>query len=415
LKGFTLLKKKFALAAVLAAGALIMTACGGDDDSGSPSTSEPTSPSSSEPTSDGGSVELSVADFTKDFSAMAKLKDVAAQGQGKIAVILPDTTTSARYTQFDAPYLKKAFETAGLTSDQFTIQNAQGSDSTMYTMAQAAVTNGAKVLIVDPLDKGVGAQVENYAKSHGVDVIDYDRLTLGGTRAYYVSFDNVKVGELIGNGLTQCVTDWGVKDPKVIEMAGDPTDNNATLFQQGYDSVLKPLVDSGDYTITATPAGTWDPPTALTEFQQAFTANSDSNAVLVPNDANAAPIITYLQSQKIQAKTFPVTGQDASVPGLQNILAGYQCGTAYKPIYLEAQGAAALAIYLNAGAEPPAGLVNGTTKDTDTDTDVPSALLIPMWVTSENMADTVVADGAVTPKELCTPDYADACAAAGIS
>jgi len=412
-----LLTKKLALGAVLAAGALIMTACGGDDDNGSetPETSAPSSPSSSETSSGGGGTELSVSDFTKDFSAMGRLTEVAGDGQGKIAVILPDTVTSARYTQFDAPYLKKAFEAAGMSSDQFSIQNAQGSDATMLTMAQAAVTNGAKVLIVDPLDKGVGASVENYAKEHGVDVIDYDRLTLGGTRSYYVSFDNVKVGGLIGDGLVQCAKDWNVSSPKVIEMAGDPTDNNATLFQQGYDAVLKPLVDSGDYTITATPAGTWDPPTALTEFQQAFTANGDSNAVLVPNDANAAPIITYLQSQKVPAKTFPVTGQDASVPGLQNILAGYQCGTAYKPIYLEAQGAAALAIYLNAGLEPPAGLVNGTTKDTDTDTDVPSALLIPMWVTSENMADTVVADGAVTVKELCTPAYADACSAAGIS
>ncbi len=180
-------------------------------------------------------------------------------------------------------------------------------------------------------------------------------------------------------------------------------------------SVLKPLVAASKMAITAKPAGTWDPPTALTEFQQAFTANPDSNAVLVPNDANAAPIITYLKSQKVPAKTFPVTGQDASVPGLQNILSGYQCGTAYKPIYLEAQGAAALAIFLNAGQTPPAGLVNGTTKDTDSGTDVPSALLIPMWVTSENMADTVVADGAVTAKELCTPAYADACSAAGIS
>lgn len=404
--------KKFALAAVLAAGALIMTACGGDDDN---SGTEPTSPSSSG-TSTGGTVELSVEDFTTDFAAMSKLTDIASQGQGKIAAILPDTVTSARYTQFDAPYLQKAFETAGLTQDtDFTIQNAQGSTATQLTMAQSAITNGAKVLIVDPLDKGVGAQIENYAKQHGVDVIDYDRLTLGGTRTYYVSFDNVKVGELIGNGLVQCTKDWGVTDPKVIEMAGDPTDNNATLFQQGYDSVLQPLVDSGDLTVTAKPAGTWDPPTALTAFQQAFTANPDSNAVLVPNDANAAPIINFLKSQKISAETFPVTGQDASVPGLQNILAGYQCGTAYKPIALEAQGAAALAIFLNAGLEPPSGLVNGTTKDTDSGVDVPSTLLIPIWVTTDNMNDTVVADGAVTVKELCTAAYADACSAAGIS
>ncbi len=136
LKGYTLLTKKFALAAVLAAGALVMTACGGDDNNSSTPPSTPNSPSTSETTSaGGGTVDLSVADFTKDFSAMAKLKDVAAAGQGKIAVILPDTVTSARYTQFDAPYLQQAFEAAGLSKDSdFTIQNAQGSDATQLTI-----------------------------------------------------------------------------------------------------------------------------------------------------------------------------------------------------------------------------------------------------------------------------------------
>lgn len=346
---------------------------------------------------------------------MASLKDLAAQGKGKIAVILPDTTTSARYTEFDAPYLTKAFETAGLSSSDFSVVNAQGSDSTQLSDAQSAITGGAAVLIVDPLDAGVGASIENYAKAHGVPVIDYDRLTLGGTRSYYVSFDNVKVGTLIGDGFVKCATDWKVAKPNVVVMAGDPTDNNATLFSEGYNAVLKPLVDSGKYVVTAKPAGTWDPPTALTEFQQAYTANSSTNSVLVPNDANAAPIISYLKSKKIPAKTFPVTGQDASLIGLQNVLSGYQCGTAYKPIYLEAQATAALAIYLNAGQTPPSGLVNGQTADTTAKTQVPSVLLTPEWVTSDNMADTVVADDFVTAKDLCTGAYAAACTAAGIS
>jgi D-xylose transport system substrate-binding protein len=407
LRGNTLLTKKFAFVAMLAVGALAATACGGSDNNNS---SSPTTSSSG-----GGVPSLSVKSFTSDFSAMAQLKDLAAQGQGKIAVILPDTTTSARYTEFDAPYLKRSFEEAGLTSSDYTIQNAQGSDSTQLTDAQSAITGGAAVLVVDPLDAGVGASIENYAKSHGVPVIDYDRLTLGGTRSYYVSFDNVKVGDVIGKGFTQCVTDWKVKKPEAIVMAGDPTDNNATLFSQGYDAVLKPLVDSGKYVITARPAGTWDPPTALTEFQQAFTAHSSTNAVLVPNDANAAPIITYLKHQQIPAKTFPVTGQDASLIGLQNVLSGYQCGTAYKPIYLEAQAAAALAIYLNAGQTPPAGLVNGQTEDTTANVQVPSALLTPEWVTTDNMADTVVKDSFVTAKDLCAGAFASACSAAGIS
>jgi D-xylose transport system substrate-binding protein len=396
--------------AVLAAGALALSGCGGsnDDNSGSDTTNSGSNGSSDVP-------QLTASSFTNDFSAMAQLKDLASQGKGKIAVILPDTTTSARYTEFDAPYLKQAFEAAGLTTSQFSIQNAQGSDSTQLTDAQSAITGGAGVLIVDPLDSGVGAQIESYAKQHGVPVIDYDRITLGGTRTYYVSFDNVKVGTLIGNGFKQCLSDWNVSDPKAIVMAGDPTDNNATLFSQGYDAVLKTMTDAGDLTVTARPAGTWDPPTALTEFTQAFTANSSTNAVLVPNDANAAPIITYLKAQHVPEKTFPVTGQDASLVGLQNILTGYQCGTAYKPIYLEAQAAAALAIYLNAGVDPPKALVNGTVKDTKSGEDVASILLGPEWVTVDNMADTVVADKFVTTSQLCAGSYASACAAAGIS
>lgn len=346
---------------------------------------------------------------------MAALKPLAAKGSGKIAVILPDTVTSARYTEFDAPYLTKAFTTAGLTSDQFSVQNAQGSDATQLTDAQSAITAGAKVLVVDPLDKGVGSKIESYAKQHNVQVIDYDRLTLGGTRAYYVSFDNVKVGELIGNGLVTCVKDWGVTKPHVIEMKGDPTDNNATLFAQGYDSVLKPLFSSGGWTKVAEPAGTWDPPTAATEFTQALTAHSNANAVLVPNDENAAPIITYLKNHNIKAKQFPVTGQDATLVGLQNILTGYQCGTAYKPIYLEAQAAAALALYLRAGVTPPAGLVNGTTNDTTSQVKVPSVLLKPEWVTVANMQSTVISDQFVPVAQLCSKSFADACKAAGIS
>ena len=128
-------------------------------------------------------------------------------------------------------------------------------------MAQSAITKGASVLVIYPLDSGVGAHIECSPRRHGVAVIDYDRLTLGGTRAYYVSFDNVKVGQVMGQGLVSCITDWGVKDPNVIVMKGAPTDNNATLFAQGYDGVLAPFFASGKYKDVSNPAGTWDPPT----------------------------------------------------------------------------------------------------------------------------------------------------------
>ena len=360
---------------------------------------------------------LSASAFNSDFSAMAKLKSVASQGKGKIGVLLPETTTSARYTSFDAPYLKKAFEEAGLPADDLILTNAQGSESTELTQAQSDITQGARVLLVDPISSGVGASIESYAKDHGVPVIDYDRLTLGGDRAYYVSFDNVEVGKLIGQGMTECLSAWNVKNPQILVMRGAPTDNNATLFAQGYMSVLKPDFESKKSVKVGEPAGTWDPATARTTFEQQFTAHHDINAVVMPNDDTANAVISYLKSIKVPPKTFPTTGQDATLTGLQNVLSGYQCGTVYKPIYLEAQAAVALAVYLRAGMTPPAALVNGTTADTTEHKNVPSVLLTPEWVTAKNMNSTVIADKFVPPAQLCAAPYATAaaCKAAGIN
>jgi D-xylose transport system substrate-binding protein len=346
---------------------------------------------------------------------MATLKSLAAAGKGSVAVILPDTVTSARYVEFDAPLLKQAFTAAGLTSAQFTVENALGSTATQFSDAQTAITKGATVLVVDPIDSGTGAHIESYAKSHGAAVIDYDRLTLGGTRSYYVSFDNVKVGTVMGQGLVSCITAWGLKNPNVIVMRGDPTDNNATLFAQGYDAVLKPYFSSGKYKDVSNPPGTWTPNVALSEFQQQYTAHSNINAALIPNDENGAPIIHYLQGKGIKAKTFPTTGQDATLVGLQNILTGFQCGTVYKPIFLEAEAAAALAIYLRDGQTPPSTLVNGSTMDTTAKVAVPSVLLSPEWVTTTNMKSTVIADKSVPAAQICAGSFAAACTAAGIS
>jgi D-xylose transport system substrate-binding protein len=359
--------------------------------------------------------ELNAESFTPDFSAMEELKDLAAEGKGLIGVLLPDTTTSARYVTFDAPYLKQAFEAAGLDSSQFKIDNAQGSAATMQTQAEADITAGASVLLVDALDSGSGAAIEAAATARGVKVIDYDRLVKGGAEdRIYVSFDNVKVGQLIGEGEVSCIEDWKVATPNILIMNGDPTDNNAKLFAEGYNGVLKEKFDSGDYVKAGEPAGTWTPSVAQTTFAQQYTANPKINAVVTPNDDNANAVIAYLQSKKIPAKTFPTTGQDASLSGLQNILKGYQCGTVYKPIYLEAQAAAAAAIYLRAGKDVPEGLVNGTTVDDSAKTDVSSVLLTPVWVTAENMADTVVKDGAVKVSDLCIEQVKDACTEAGI-
>ena len=179
--------------------------------------------------------------------------------------------------------------------------------------------------------------------------------------------------------------------------------------------MLAPHFSGGGYVSVGSAAGTWDPPTAESEFQQQYTAHKNINSVLTPNDENAAPIIHYLQTLHVKPNTFPVTGQDATLVGLQNILAGYQCGTVYKPIYLEAQAAVALAMYLRASKTPPAALVNGQTKDSQSGTEVPSVLLKPTWVTTANMNSTVIADQFVPAQQLCVGSYVAACKAAGIS
>jgi D-xylose transport system substrate-binding protein len=400
--------RSVAIVALLAGAlAVIAAGCGGSSES-------------SEGTTTGGAaasapdVDMSKADI--NFTLMSELKDLASQGKGMVGVLLPDTTTSTRYVQYDAPYLKKAFETAGLSSDQFKIDNAHGSVCTMQQQAEADITAGASVLLIDPIDPGSGAAIEANAVSKGLKVIDYDRLVTGGPEdRYYVSFDNVEVGKTMGQGEIDCIDAWKVQKPNILIMDGDPTDNNAKLFSQGYNEALKPKFDDGSYVKVGEPAGTWDPQTTATNFEQQYTAHPNINAVITPNDDNANAVISVLQKNKIPPNTFPTTGQDASLPGLQNILKGYQCGTVYKPVYLEAQAAAALALFLRAGLTPPDSFVSATTKDTSLNKDIKSVYTTPVWVTTENMADTVVKDGAVKVSDLCAGALASKCQDAGIS
>jgi D-xylose transport system substrate-binding protein len=387
----------------------ILAACSSDSSSSTPAGS-----------ASGAVPQIAAGDFTADFSVMSQLKDLAAQGSGMIGVLLPDTTTSTRYVQYDEPFLTKAFEAAGLSPDQFKIDNAQGSVSTMQTQADADINAGASVLLIDPLDPGSGAAIESKAESQGVKVIDYDRLVTGGPAdRYYVSFNNVQVGELMGQGLVDCISAWKVSDPNVLIMDGDPTDNNAKLFAQGYNGVLEPHFSDGSYTKVGEPPGTWTPSVAQTTFEQQYTAHPNINAVITPNDDNANAVISVLQKNNIPANTFPTTGQDAAPAGLQNILKGYQCGTVYKPFYAEAQAAAALAIYLRAGVTPPSTLVNDTTKDTEIGQDIQSVYTVPVWVTTDKVAD-VIADSNTTgvgptAKDVCTGALQSACTQAGIS
>ena len=399
--------RRTAIVGLVGTALFVIAACGGGSKSSSSSSNTTTGTS--------GTPQIDAANLPVDFSEMAKLKGLASEGKGMIGVLLPDTTTSARYVQYDAPFLKKAFETAGLSSDQFKIDNAHGSTSTMQQQAEADITAGASVLLVDPLDPGSGAAIESKAESQGVKVIDYDRLVTGGPKdRYYVSFNNVDVGKLIGQGMVDCLGAWKVSKPNILVMSGDPKDNNAKLFAQGYNGVLNPKFSDGSYVKAGAPAGTWDPPTAATEFEQQFTAHPTINAVVTPNDDNANAVISVLLKNKIKADTFPTTGQDAAPTGLQNILKGYQCGTVYKLPYAEPQAAAALALFLRAGKTPPSSLVNATTKDTTLNADIKSVYTKPVWVTKDNMNDTVIKDNVIPINQICGGKMAQVCKDNGI-
>jgi D-xylose transport system substrate-binding protein len=325
----------------------------------------------------------------------------------KIGVILPDTKSSARWETADKPYLEAAFKAAGVDYD---IQNAQNDKNAFQTIADQMITNGVNVLMITNLDSGTGAAVLNKATAAGVATIDYDRLTLGGTAKYYVSFDNVAVGKLQGEGLVKCLTALNYTKPAIMELNGSPTDNNASLFKNGYDSVLKPKYDSGDYTKADDQSvPEWDNAQAATIFEQSLTGHPDIKGVLAANDGLGNAAITVLRKQNLNGKV-PVTGQDATVQGLQNILAGDQCMTVYKAVKKEADAASELAIGLAKGQQKT---LSQSVKDPQGNRDVPSVLLDPVAITKDNVK-AVVDDGYVKVSDLCTAAYKAKCDAAGI-
>ncbi|WP_018348894.1 sugar ABC transporter substrate-binding protein [Longispora albida] len=334
--------------------------------------------------------------------------DSGSEKKPKIGVILPDSKTSARWETADRKFLTEAFKAAGVAYD---IQNAQGDKNAFQTIADQMITNGATVLMIVNLDSGTGKAVLDKARAQGVATIDYDRLTLGGGAQYHVSFDNVKVGQLQGEGLGKCLTAAGAAKPIVAELNGAPTDNNATLFKNGYDGVLGPKYTSGEYVKGPDQSvPDWDNTQAGTIFEQMLTSQPKIAGVLAANDGLGNAAISVLKKQKLNGRV-PVTGQDATVQGLQNILAGDQCMTVYKAVKKEADAAAELAIKLSKGEKPTAP---ATIKDPQSGKEVPAVLLTPVAIFKENVRD-VVADGYVTKAELCTADFAAACTAAGIS
>lgn len=343
------------------------------------------------------------------ISAMSFVMNLAvAQESVDIVVLLPDSASSARWENDDRRFLAEAFDQAGVT---YSIVNAEGDSQTQITQAEQAITNGAKVLLLVNLDSGSGAAIIALAREAGVAVIDYDRLTIEGDGAdYYVSFDNEAVGRLQGQGIVAAVEAAGIESPQVAILNGSPTDNNATLFRNGYISVIQPLFDSGAWTLAAEQSvPDWDNQQALVIFEQMQTSNPEINVAVAANDGLGQAVISARQNAGLDF--IPVTGQDATVGGIQNVLAGRQSMTVYKAVRAEARAAAGLAIAIITNNQPAIELMVGSGVTNNGTNDIPSILLVPVSVTSANVAETVIADGFRTWEEICVGEFEAYCPA----
>jgi D-xylose transport system substrate-binding protein len=317
----------------------------------------------------------------------------------KIALLLPESKTT-RYETFDRPLFEAAIE-ADCPDCEVLYSNADQDPSKQQQQAEAALTQGANVLVLDPVDGEAAAGIAASAKSSGVPVVAYDRFVEGAD--YYVSFDNQTVGEIQAQTLVDLLTGAGTTSGDVVMINGSPTDPNAASFKEGAHSVL----DASGFTIAAefdTPD--WSPDEAQSWMEGQISAVQGSLVgVYAANDGTAGGAIAALKGGGVDPLP-PVTGQDSELAAIQRILAGDQAMTIYKPIQPEAEAAAKAALALANGEEPE------STGDTD---GIPSTILDPIAVTIDNVADTVLADGIYEISAICTADFADACAAAGIS
>ncbi|GLY90688.1 sugar ABC transporter substrate-binding protein [Actinoallomurus iriomotensis] len=322
--------------------------------------------------------------------------------KGKVGIILPDTKSSVRWENFDLPVLTQAFKQAGIPAD---IQNAEGDKQRMQTIADQMITNGVTILAIVNLDSASGAQIESKAKQQGVQTIDYDRLTLGGSADYYVSFDGTQVGRVQGQGLQKCLGD---KKSNIVYLDGSPTDNNATLFKNGAHEILDKVTNYTKVAEQAVPD--WDNQKAATIFEQMYTQQKGKiDGVYAANDGLGQAAISILNKNG-QAGKVPVTGQDATPQGLQNILDGTQCMTVYKPNKQEADGLVKVVTALAKGQKPQ---TTGTADDPTGKRQVPSILLQPIGIFKDNVKQ-VITDGGVKASDVCKGSYAAKCKAAGI-
>jgi D-xylose transport system substrate-binding protein len=329
---------------------------------------------------------------------------------GTIALLLPETKTT-RYETQDKP-LFEAKVKALCPNCKILYQNANQDPAQQQQQAEAALTQGAKVLVLDAVDAASAGAIVQKAKAQNVPVISYDRLVTNAPVNYYISFDNVRVGQLQGQALASKLKQDGKATGPIVMINGAPTDNNAKLFKQGATGALN---SAGVKVLKSYDTPDWSPDKAQNEMQQAITAVGDNgfNGVYAANDGTAGGAIAAMKSAGVNATTRPTTGQDAELAGIQRILAGTQYMTVYKAIKPEAEGAATMAVDLANGRKPAASTVkdkvdNGQLK-------VPSVLLKPVAVTKSNINDTVVKDGFWTTKQICTSAYASACKAAGLT
>jgi D-xylose transport system substrate-binding protein len=386
-EGVRMWKRRFRSALVLlAAFSIVAAACGGDDEGGTTGATG------------------------------------AAGGEGSIWVLLPDTESSTRWEEDDRVYFTEAFQAAGLADGQdFTVVNAEGDAATQQSQAEQAIADGASVIVLTSIDTGSGAAIIDQANAEGIAVVEYDRFNTGGAGgAAYVSFDNVAVGAAMAEVLEPAIDALGLDTPRIVELNGGEEDNNSFLFKAGYDAVVQERVAAGDWELVADQhVPGWDNQEAQTIMEQILVdQNNGVDAVFAANDGLAASTINAVEAAGMDP--IPVSGQDATAIGMQNILLGKQAMSTYKPIKQEAGLAAAVALALRAGEDILTAQfdydysligINAAdgqpTESPEGEGVVPYFGLVPIPVTEDNMADTVIADGFRTVEEICTGDVTD--------
>ncbi|WP_250004144.1 sugar ABC transporter substrate-binding protein [Actinoplanes sp. M2I2] len=329
-------------------------------------------------------------------------------GKARVGVILPDTQSSKRWGNDDPKYLKAAFDAADVPVE---IQNAQGDRAKFQQIGESMINSGVKVLIIANLDSISGKAVLDKARAKKIPTIDYDRLTLNGGANYYVSFDNNKVGNLQAYGLIKCLETKGVQNPVIAQLNGSPSDNNAHLFKEGYEVPLNDKYDSAEFTKGPDQwVPDWDPKEATRIFEQMLEQAPKIRGVLAANDGIGDAVIKVLRKKKLNG-VVPVTGQDATLEGLQNLLTGEQCMTVYKAVELEAVNAANLAVKLYKNEKPA---VTNTIKDPESGGYVPFVSLPPLAITLKNINKVVAEDKYVPQADLCKGKYLALCREHGV-